>query len=234
MSVKTGKFQSGRIAWKLLVPLLLFTFYSVWLFDYGKRSASDELVELRQTYKKLQDKLDQTREEKKSLLERSAILERSSQVDRQANIGVRNEVVALQDELHEARKELELYRGIISPGDVKPGLRVQRLEIETTQEEGLYAFELTLTQVKRSGRSAQGQIGLEVLGEDNGHNAVIVFNKLADNGTRPLKFKFRYFQHFQGELRLPRDFKPRRIQVKLTPQGKKQPPAVEKEFAWPY
>jgi hypothetical protein len=98
----------------------------------------------------------------------------------------------------------------------------------------MFLFDLTLTQVKRRGRSAQGVVGLEVLGEDNGNKAVLVFNTLADNGKKPLKFKFRYFQNFQGEIRLPKEFKPRRISVKLTPQGKKRPPAIEKEFAWPF
>jgi hypothetical protein len=207
---------------------------SYWLFDFGKRSASDELVELRQAHKALQDKFDGLKKEKQKFAEQSAILERSSQIDRQANLGVRNEVVQLQDELHEVRKELELYRGIISPGDVKPGLRVQRLDIEKADQENLFMFDLTLTQVKRKGKIAKGIITLEVLGEDNGNNAIIVFNKLADNGEKQLEFGFRYFQHFRGEIRLPAEFKPRRISVKLATRGKNQPSSMEKEFEWPF
>ncbi|MEE9422387.1 MAG: DUF6776 family protein [Gammaproteobacteria bacterium] len=234
MSNKLKFSQLGRSGWLILIPITILGAYSAWLYDYGKRNASGELVKLRQTHKTLDDKFSELKKEKKSFVEQTAILERSSQIDRQANLGVREEVVALQDELHDVRKELELYRGIISPGDVKPGLRVQRLDIEAAEKEGLFLFDLTLTQVKRRGRSARGVVGLEVLGEDNGNKAVLVFNTLGDDGKNPLKFKFRYFQHFQGEIRLPKEFKPRRISVKLTPQGKKRPPAIEKEFAWPF
>ncbi len=234
MSPQNKLFQFGRNGWLALLPVVVLIGYSTWLYDYGKRNASQELVDLRQAHKTLQGKFSGLKEEKRSLAKKSAIHERSSQVDRQANLGVRNEVVALQDELLDVRKELELYRGIISPGDVKPGLRVQRLDIESGDQDGLFLFDLTLTQVKRSGRSAQGIVGLEVIGEDEGLTAILVFEKLADNGNKPLKFKFRYFQHFQGEIRLPKEFKPRRISVKITPQGKKQPSAVEKEFDWPF
>lgn len=216
------------------LPIIILLGYSVWLYDYGKRNASRELVELRQTHKSLQEKFAELKKENQALAKQSAILERSSQVDRQANLGVRKEVVALQDELLDVRKELELYRGIISPGDVKPGLRVQRLEIEAGDKEGLFLFDLTLTQVKRRGRSARGVVGLEVVGEDDGQTAILVFDKLGGNGKKALKFKFRYFQHFRGEIHLPKEFKPRRIIVKITPQGKKRPPAVEKEFSWPF
>lgn len=234
MSNQHKSFLFGRNVWLTLLPIAILLGYSTWLYDYGKRNASAELVELRQAHKLLQAKFADLKKEKQSLARRSAILERSSQVDRQANLGVRNDVVALQDELLDVRKELELYRGIISPGDVKPGLRVQRLDIQSGEQDGLFLFDLTLTQVKRNGRSAQGVVGLEVLGDDNGHSAILVFEKLADNGKKPLKFKFRYFQHFQGEIRLPQEFKPRRISVKITPQGKKRPPAVKKEFDWPF
>jgi hypothetical protein len=48
-----------------------------------------------------------------------------------------------------------------------------------------------------------------------------------------MKFKFRYFQEFTGELELPEGFEPRRVMIRLKPSGNKQPAGVEKTVDWP-
>ena len=80
--------------------------------------------------------------------EQLAVLKRSSEIDRRATREVRNEYAGLREKAMELRKQLAFYKGIVSPGDAKPGLRVQRFHLEPTQEEGGFFFSLTLTQVK--------------------------------------------------------------------------------------
>lgn len=219
--------------WKWFVFALSFVAYSVLVFDFGMRNASHEVGKLRKQQRELRVQLTDARDERREMEEQNAVLARSSQIDREAAIGVRNELAQVQSQVLDLRKELELYRGIVSPGDAEPGLRVQRLELLATATEGRYRFDMTVTQIKRNGNIAQGVIEMEVVGVENGNSAIMLLNKLDANGEKPLAFNFRYFQHFQGEFGLPLDFEPKKVRIKLIPQGKKQPPAVEKEFPWP-
>ena len=62
----------------------------------------------------------------------------------------------MQDELLELRKELDFYRGIVSPGDREPGLRIQRFQLEPDTETGRVFYSLTLTQVILEREKQQG------------------------------------------------------------------------------
>ncbi len=224
----------GLWPWKLFIFVLSFAAYSVLVFDYGMRNASHEVVKLRKQQRDLRAQLATTRAERREMEEQNAVLERSSQIDREAAIGVRNDLAEAQSQVLDLRKELELYRGIVSPGDAEPGLRVQHLEFTEAHHAGRYRFDMTITQVKRNAKLAEGVIQMEVTGVENGDSAVMLLNNLGDNGDKPLEFNFRYFQHFQGEFGLPLDFKPQKVRIKLITNGKNQPPSIQKEFAWPY
>jgi hypothetical protein len=219
--------------WKWLVFVLSFIAYSVVLFDFGMRYASHEVVKLRKQQRELRTQLTRARDEQRDMEEQNAVLQRSSQIDREAAIGIKNDLAAVESRLLDLRKELELYRGIVAPGDAEPGLRVQRLELTEASNPGRYRFDMTITQVKRDGKTAKGVIEMEVTGVENGNSAIMLFDKLGGDGDKPLSFSFRYFQHFRGEFGLPADFAPHKVLIKLKPRGKKSPPAVSKEFAWP-
>jgi len=220
--------------WKWLIFVLSFVGYSVLVFDFGMRNASHEVVKLRTQQREMRAQLSTTRTERRQLEEQNAVLARSSQIDREAAIGVRNDLAAAQSQVLDLRKELELYRGIVAPGDAEPGLRVQHLEFGRAHDAGHYLFDMTIVQVKRNGSTAEGVIQMEVTGEESGSAAIMLLNDLGDNGEKPLEFNFRYFQHFQGEFGLPLDFKPKKVRIKLITKGKNSPPSIEKDFAWPY
>ena len=131
------------------------------------------------------------------------------------------------------RKELEFYRGIVSPGEVKHGLRVQQFNLEPGQEPGSFAFNLTLTQVKRNDRYVTGAIEISVQGVEDGEDKVLPFEQLLVGDQKDLKYRFRYFQHFEGMIRIPADFQPRQISIRLSPRGKGQPPGIEEVVEWP-
>ena len=95
-----------------------------WLYDLGKLHGADELRTLRTRNGVLEKRLNKLLQDNKVLHEKSAILKRSSQIDRQAALGVKDDLATLEEELQAAREEVEFYRGIVSPGDVKPGLRI--------------------------------------------------------------------------------------------------------------
>ncbi len=225
---------SDRQLWLLLALLLSALLLSAWwLFDFGKRRGAVELSGLRREKAQLEEALQQAGQDKRRLQARVAVLERASQIDREAAQGVRRELAKLQEELGQLRKELAFYRGIVSPGDVKPGLRIQRFQLEPRDCAGCWFYSLTLTQVKRNNRYATGVVDLKVEGVENGKTKQLPLSTLASGAGKVLKYRFRYFQHFEGELKLPAGFRPQRVSIRLLPRGKGQPAGIEQSLDWP-
>jgi hypothetical protein len=50
------------------------------------------------------------------------------------------------------------------------------------------------------------------------------------NNAPGVGYSFKYFQQIEGEVMLPKDFKPLRVTVRLVPAGGS---AVEQSFPWP-
>jgi hypothetical protein len=112
-------------------------------------------------------------------------------------------------------------------------LRIQSFRVEPASREGLFLYELTLIQVKRNERFVNGVVEIEVEGVEDGRTRLLPFSKLVEGDGKGLKFRFRYFQHFAGRIQLPERFQPRRVTIRLSPQGKGQPPGVEETLEWP-
>jgi len=203
------------------------------LFERGKFYAASGLEKLARQRSELEERVAQLQKVNLSLREKAAVSQRSSEIDRRASLEVRREFASLQDELLELRKELDFYRGIVSPGDAKPGLRIQRFQLEPGTESGGVFYRLTLTQVKRNERYVRGVIEMEVEGLEDGKPRVLLFKKLAEGNSKALNYKFRYFQDFEGEIWIPPQFKPKKVRVLLKPQGKGQPPGIEELMDWP-
>jgi cell division protein FtsB len=203
------------------------------LFQRGMYHASDELERLVEERAGLEQTIEELERHNRELREQIVILERSSEIDRRASLEVRNEFAGLQAELLELRKELEFYRGIVSPGDAKAGLRIQSFNIAPAEESGSFVYNLTLTQVKGNERYVRGVIEMEIEGLEDGEPKVLLFNKLAQENSKVLSYKFRYFQNFEGEIWIPAKFVPKRVRVLLKPRGKGQPSGVEKIMEWP-
>lgn len=202
-------------------------------YDHGRLSAGDELQQLYERRATLEREAERLQRDNQELLERIAVLERSSEIDRRATVDVRSEFADLQEQLAELRKELAFYRGIVSPGEAKAGLRIQEFRLEPGVEPGRFGYSLTLVQVKRNERYVRGVIEINVEGLEDGSSRVLPFSQLLQGDTKVLNFKFRYFQHFEGEIRIPDNFEPRSVNIRLVPRGKGQPPAIEETMEWP-
>ncbi len=225
---------SPRTLWLALGMLVLLAFLGASVaFNFGKQYAGDELIRLESRHDQLEDRIKELEQKNRGLRERVAVLGKSSEIDRRASLEVRDSYATLQNELLELRKELEFYRGIVSPGGAREGLRIQRFEITAGHEPGHFDYSLTLTQMKRNDRYARGEIRIDVEGVQDGKLVKLPLSKLVEKDAATLKYKFRYFQHFSGELVLPADFEPQGVTIRLLPRGKGQPAGIETTMDWP-
>ena len=203
-----------------------------WLYDLGKLQGATELASLRAEYGLLADQNEQVIEVNSSLREQVAILDRSSQIDRQATQAVQDELGVLQEELHAARDEIEFYRGIVSPGDGKPGLRIHRFTLSTGIQPNDFGYDLVLTQLKNNDRYVTGRVGLTISGRRNGESVELDLTAITESGVGHLDFRFRYFQRLTGVISLPDDFRAEEVTLSVQTTGKNAPEPLLEILDW--
>lgn len=204
-----------------------------WVYDAGKLRGVAELRSLRSAHADLQKKHASVLRENRKLRDKVAILERSSQIDRQAALDVKADLGELEEALQASREEIEFYRGIISPGDVKSGLRVHRFSLESGAAAGEYHYELVLAQMKRNDHHVSGVVDWTISGRMQGEPVDLVLADVTRPAVEQLSFRFRYFQNLAGSLTLPEDFEPAKVTLQIRPEGKGKPEPVEQVLDWP-
>ncbi|UCC56854.1 MAG: hypothetical protein JSU75_03665 [Gammaproteobacteria bacterium] len=217
----------------VLLSLALLGYAAWWLYDLGKRHGVAELESLRNEHARLVDTHEVQARECESLRERVAILDRSSSIDRKAAQDVQDELGVLQDELQSVREEVEFYRGIVSPGDVKPGLHLHRFELVNGPQPGQFHYDLVLTQLKRNDRYVKGVVEWEILGEVDGEQKKLDLAAVTTDHVGKLDFRFRYYQHLTGVIILPEGFQAQQVRLSVKATGKNAQGSVEQVFAWP-
>jgi hypothetical protein len=226
-------YQPAYLWMSAAVAVVLLLSAGYLLFHYGAGYAGGELERFSRQEEVLRGQLAEARQENADLRQRLAILERSSEIDRRATLEVRNDFARLQDQMQTLRKELAFYRGIVSPTDAKAGLTIQRFDLKRQAAAGRYTYSLMLTQVKGNGKYAKGTVEIAVDGLQDGASKVLSFDSLRVDGGKAMKFRFRYFQNFEGEIEIPAEFEPRQLRVRARTSGKGQPPDLEKTLDWP-
>ena len=216
----------------VVAGLCLLLLAGWWLYDTGKLHGAVELGTLRTEHAMLQKRHHRVLGENRRLNDRVAILERSGQIDRQAALDVKADLGELEEALQAAREEIEFYRGIVSPGDVKSGLRIHRFALESGSAAGEYHYELVLTQLKRHDRHVSGAVGWRIAGRVEGEAAELTLVDVTQPAIEKLKFRFRYFQNLTGSLTLPEGFEPEKVALHVEPEGKGKTEPVDQVFDW--
>jgi hypothetical protein len=203
------------------------------LFEFGRYRAGYDLLlvneridELRQVNMQLQQELD-------ALSLAKSLLETGKEIDDQASESVRTELKDLQRELLELKEELAFYRGIVSPKEASQGLYIQTFNITKNDEERSFRYKLVLTQVLKNDRHVRGKIDVMIEGimEEDGRQEQIRLRDVTVSKNRDLEYRFKYFQSFEGDMKLPDGFVPIRVIVTVTPRYRSQK-QIEKVFNW--
>lgn len=216
----------------LIAAVSAFLLVEWWIYDIGKLHGVTELESVRTKNSILEKRNAKLQKDAAGLREQVAILERSGQIDRQAADSVKSELGQLEEELQAAREEVEFYRGIVSPGDVKPGLRIHRFTLEEGAAPGEFHYDLVLTQLKRNDKAISGEVDWQIAGSMPDYQTEIGLDRVTDPAVKVLKFRFRYFQELAGTIRLPEGFTATRVVLTIKPSGKGKAEPVVQSFDW--
>ena len=224
---------SRRIYFWLVLALLSTVALAVgWQsFDFGREHAGDELRDLRLTVSSQRQRLSELEKQRDTLQEQLAALERAAQVDREANRNVREQLSRFQEERAKMEEELTFLRSMVSSKEEREAIRIQRFTLESGGEKGLYRFSFTVRRAIANDTAAVGSIFFAVDGLQNGEPRLLPLRDITEEKSEKLRMRFNNFQDVAGLIRLPDDFKPRRVIVEIKPNNKKLP-EVKEHFDW--
>lgn len=225
--------QSPRLTWLVRGVLLTLVIVSGYLiFELGRISAGYDILEAASEKGLYEDRIVELEAEITGLKQDVALLETHRDIDREAYREVESSLSSLQAKIVEQQDALAFYRGIVSPADGKPGIRVQDLTLTRGDEERQFNIRLVLVQSMRHDRKVSGDVQLSVQGSQDGEETSYELSQLLpENADSAWPFSFRYFQNFDRRLLLPDGFSPRQIRVEVRSRTRSID-SVEASFDW--
>ena len=213
-----------------LVLLALIAGYLV--FEFGRISAGYDTVDAANEHGALQEHIGELNDEIEALKQEVALQETHRAIDREAYKDVESSLITLQAKIQEQQDAIAFYRGIVSPSDGKPGLRVQDFKLTRSGEEREFHLRLVLVQAMKHDRKVSGDVALSVEGSENGESRTYALTELLPaDANVAWPFSFRYFQDFDRQLVLPDGFTPERVHVEVRSKTRSIS-SIEESFAW--
>jgi len=212
------------------VLLVLIAGYLV--FEYGRISAGYDTIDTANERGELAAHIAALDDEIEALQQEVALLETHREIEREAYKEVEGSLIALQAKIVEQQDAIAFYRGIVSPADGKPGLRVQDFKLTRGNEEREFNLRLVLVQAMKHDRKVSGDVALSVEGNENGEaKSYALTDLLPADADKAWPFSFRYFQDFDRQIVLPDGFTPERVRVEVRSKTRSIS-SIEESFAW--
>lgn len=162
-------------------------------------------------------------------ISKMAAMERDNMVDRLAVDSSRQTIRALEAQVQQLNKSVSFYRSIMEPENGVLGLHIQSLNVERSTRDR-YRMKWVLAQLGKQDALIQGDVDIRLRGVGEGEEKVLSLKDLAKQELNT-NFRFRYFQNFSAEVRIPDDFVVAKVEVLAQANGKKVQ-AVSREFDW--
>ena len=213
--------------------ILLALLIIIWLvFDFGRQQAGFDKAESDLVVTRLQLQIDDLTAQKNQLHRENSKLTLGHNIDRDANNQVNKTLTQTQSKIMEMEEELLFYRNVMSPSKSKRSVEIKKIQL-TAVSENEFKYKLQLIQNGRHDVVARGrvEISVEGVGADNKTIRLAMASILTEKSKKKKKFGFKYFQNFEGGIRIPDDFVPTFVYIRVLPSSSKIP-KVDKSFSW--
>lgn len=189
--------------------------------DY--RLAIDEWTELRTL-------TTQQAEQLQALNQQVSSTRKGSEIDNQTIEGLRQEILALNEQIAQLEQSNHLYRQLMEPEKNRQGINISSWLVTELPEPRHYQFELVLQHLSVEHRVVSGRLSVTLTGSENGVSKSYSLDKLSTDIQKPdIPVKLRFYQTLSGKLVLPDGFQPVRVEVTAETAGGKP---VTASFDW--
>lgn len=238
--VKGSKQYSLRVVkyrpvfwWTMILFCLVLTVLMIFFsYQIGIARGLDDKEKTLADVAQLDGVLQESQNRVKELEQQLANIKLGAQVDRQSNEDVRQEVIALKEQLAQLEEDNSFYRNLMAPTQNKSGLTFGAVEIGDTDIARNYRYKVVMQQLATNHQLLNGTLKVTVFGKLNGFETSYPLHELSPQVSAPnVKLRFKYFQTVEGRLELPDGFEPERIELVARSTGK-DAVTVEKRFGW--
>jgi len=217
-----NKSFNWKLALLVTTIVVIIAYAIVSIFDYGRfRAGFDQFAENKHQ-QELEDKIERLEEQLADFRARTARLESAKKVDQHAKDAVKDILEQAEAESQELKEELEFYRTIVSPSKGRQGMHIHDFNL-TQDQDGHYHYNLTATHIqghRKHHRQSDGKITISVEGTQNGVVKKLDFANISTKKRSSIRYRFKYFSHFDGKINLPEGFKPQIIEIDIIPRQK--------------
>lgn len=175
--------------------------------NYALYTTNHRLKEITISYDLLTEKYNETKISK-------VRLQRELEISKQSQSEVKSNLLDLHQANQDLTEQLDLYKKIMSANRGSESISVENLQLRQL-EDNYYLLSMVLLQASKNRNLLQGKFNIKIIGELDNVNKVLDYNEIAMKKTNSLTYKFRDFQHFNGKLNLPENFKVNSIKVEL-------------------
>ncbi len=171
------------------------------------------------------------RTQNQELQEQIETLIKSTQTDQETYAKVLQTLNQLQGERYDLVEELDFYKKLLISTTTGAGkLVVNGFTVTHQDETDIYPYKLVLSNVSKEPVLYEGNLQLEIHGKINGKKKKLSMKEVTPDTIGFLSYRVIYFQRLQGTLKLPKDFIPENVVVRLFPQGQEK--AEETMVEW--
>ncbi|MBT1061992.1 hypothetical protein KJY73_00345 [Bowmanella sp. Y26] len=208
LSPKALKTKLGamRFYW-LMIALLVLVGY------LGIRWGNHQYEYQARQIEALEQSLANVTAENNKLTKSLNILGVELEVERLASQQMQGSLTQSMQKQAEIRRELSFYQKVMAPEMQEQGVVVDSLDIEATNSPGYFRFALVMMQKDKRKDLVQGQAQVVIHGSKDGTPSQLVLTDLMGDDSKPLGFRFRYFEVLEGLFQLPEGFIPQRLEV---------------------
>lgn len=216
-----------------LVGIIACVLILVWsFFEYGRYVAGFDQSATQQRIAVLEQQIDDLTQRNEDLQRHNAKLVRDQGIDRDAGSQVQKELARAQEQILAMREELTFYRNIVQPNKSSRTVVIKKVQL-VSEGENQYRYKVVLIQDGRHDSAVRGNVELSFEGAQS--DGQIVRLDLPTVSTQKVsksqRFGFKYFQNFEGSIRIPENFAPMSMYIRVLPSSSRVP-KIDKSFPW--
>lgn len=198
--------------------ILLFVGLGLWVaYELGREAGGYDSIAADGIINELENTLSEWQSEMAAMQSKNTALERNNHIEKDANRQVKETIVKLQDDILQLNEEVTFYRSIVSPQKSKRRLFIQDLQF-VRKSANEYSYKIVITQRGNKHRVVRGIMHVAFNGlKDEKSHSIKMEKMVTSKENKRFKLGFKYFQRFQGTIKIPEGFTPSTLRIQVVP-----------------
>ena len=206
-------------------------------FEMGYMQSEEDIIEAKGGRKSLLVQQSVLKKKNVELSKELLHLERKYLLEKESCQLIQSDINSEQKRILALEKELDFYKGIVSPTQKRESIYLHTLEIKpykpTTNgtdkdKNSLFKYHFIIAQKVKKRNYTKGLITIYIKGKQNNESVKLSLNSLIDEqkekkevNEKGFKYSFKYFQEYNGIMRLPEGMIPHSIDIIIDSKKKK-------------